>query len=81
MLFEPGRRDDVAAALREQGIPTGIYYSRPLHQQPAYREYPRVAGGVPVSEDLAERVLSLPMHPYLEPPLQDRIIEFVKTAS
>jgi len=81
LLFEPGRRDDVAAALREQGIPTGIYYSRPLHQQPAYREYPRVAGGVPVSEDLAQRVLSLPMHPYLEPPLQDRIIEFVKTAS
>jgi dTDP-4-amino-4,6-dideoxygalactose transaminase len=75
------RRDDMASALRQQGIPTGIYYARPLHQQPAYRGYPRVAGGLPVSEDLAQRVLSLPMHPYLEPPLQDRIIEFVKTAS
>ena len=80
LMFESGRRDDIASALRQQGIPTGIYYARPLHQQTAYRGYPRVAGGLPVSEDLAQRVLSLPMHPYLEPPLQDRIIEFVKTA-
>ncbi len=80
LLFEPGRRDDVAAALREQGIPTGIYYAQPLHRQTAYREYPVVAGGLPVSEDLASRVLSLPMHAYLDPSLQDRIVELVRAA-
>ena len=80
LLFESGRRDEVAAALRDQGIPTGIYYSQPLHRQTAYREYPVDDGGLPVSEDLASRVLSLPMHAYLEPSVQARIIESVRAA-
>ena len=39
-----------------------------------------VDGGVPVSEQLAEEVISLPMHAYLEPPVQDRIIDAVRRA-
>ena len=76
--LEPGRRDGLAAALKAQGIPTAIYYPKPLHRQAAYRHFPIADGGLPVSDRLAEEVISLPMHAYLEPPVQDRIIEAVR---
>jgi len=76
----PGRRDAVAAALKAQGIPTAVYYARPLHRQEAYRSFPVADGGAPVSDRLAEEVISLPMHAYLEPPVQDRIIAAVRRA-
>jgi dTDP-4-amino-4,6-dideoxygalactose transaminase len=76
----PGRRDGLAAALKGQGIPTAIYYAKPLHRQAAYSGYPVADGGVPVSERLAEEVISLPMHAYLDQPLQDRIIAAVRRA-
>jgi dTDP-4-amino-4,6-dideoxygalactose transaminase len=78
--LKAGKRDPLAAALKAQGIPTAIYYTRPLHRQPAYRHFPVADGGVPVSDRLAEDVLSLPMHAYLEAPIQDRIIESVRRA-
>jgi dTDP-4-amino-4,6-dideoxygalactose transaminase len=77
---KPGQRDALAADLKAQGIPTAIYYTRPLHRQPAYRDFPIAEGGVPVSERLSREVISLPMHAYLEPPVQDRIIEAVRTS-
>ncbi len=76
----PGRRDALAATLKEEGIPTAIYYAKPLHRQAAYRAFPVVDGGVPVSERLAEEVISLPMHAYLEEPVQDRIVAAVRRA-
>jgi dTDP-4-amino-4,6-dideoxygalactose transaminase len=76
----PVRRDALAAALKAEGIPTAIYYTKPLHRQPAYRDFPVADGGVPVSEQLSKEVISLPMHAYLEPPVQDRIIEAVRRA-
>ncbi|HYA07100.1 MAG TPA: DegT/DnrJ/EryC1/StrS aminotransferase family protein [Xanthobacteraceae bacterium] len=78
--LEPGRRDGLAAALKAQGIPTAIYYPKPLHRQAAYRHFPIADGGLPVSDRLAEEVISLPMHAYLEPSVQDRIIEAVRRA-
>jgi dTDP-4-amino-4,6-dideoxygalactose transaminase len=74
-------RDRIAAALKAEGIPTAIYYPIPLTQQTGYRHFPAVAGGVPVSEKLAREVISLPMHPYLEPAVQDRIIAAVRRAA
>ncbi len=68
-------RDRVAAGLKAVGVPTAIYYPRSLNHQPAYRGYPTVAGGVPVAEALAQRVLSLPCHPYLDLATQDYIID------
>jgi dTDP-4-amino-4,6-dideoxygalactose transaminase len=68
-------RDRVAAGLKAVGVPTAIYYPRSLNHQPAYRGYPTVAGGVPVAEALAQRVLSLPCHPYLDVATQDYIID------
>ena len=53
-----------AGALRADGVPTAIYYPRPLHRQPAYREH-HDGVALPVSEDLAARILALPIHPYL----------------
>ena len=76
----PGRRDALAAALKAQGIPTAIYYAKPLHRQAAYRGFPVADGGAPVSERLAGEVISLPMHAYLDQPVQDRIIAAVRRA-
>jgi len=76
----PGRRDALAAALKGQGIPTAIYYAKPLHYQAAYRGFPVGAGGVPVSERLAEEVISLPMHAYLDQQVQDRMVAAVQRA-
>jgi dTDP-4-amino-4,6-dideoxygalactose transaminase len=74
------RRDAFAEALRRQGIPTAIHYPMPVHRQEAYRHYPVAEGGLPVSERLAAEVISLPMHAYLEPTVQDRIVEAVRNA-
>ncbi len=76
----PGRRDALAATLKEDGIPTAIYYAKPLNHQAAYRGFPVVEGGLPVSERLSEEVISLPMHAYLEEPVQDRIVAAVRRA-
>jgi dTDP-4-amino-4,6-dideoxygalactose transaminase len=75
-----GDRDAFAAALKAQGIPTAIYYPKPMHQQTAYRHYPVAEGGLPVSERLSQDVISLPMHAYLEPAAQDRVIQAVRDA-
>lgn len=71
-------RDDFATKLKAQGIPTTIYYPKSLHQQPAYRHFPTVDGGVPISEQLSSDVISLPMHAYLEEHTQNRIIRAVR---
>jgi dTDP-4-amino-4,6-dideoxygalactose transaminase len=71
------RRDRVVSELGRQGIPTAIYYPKPLHQQTAYKSFPCAPGGLPVSEKVAQYVLSLPMHPYLDAATQDRIVAAV----
>ncbi|HEY2136064.1 MAG TPA: DegT/DnrJ/EryC1/StrS family aminotransferase [Xanthobacteraceae bacterium] len=78
--LEPGRRDALAAALKNEGIPTAIYYSKPLHKQEAYERFPVADGGMAVSERLAHEVISLPMHAYLDEPTQDRIIDATQRA-
>jgi len=78
--LKPGRRDELAVALKAEGIPTAIYYTKPLHRQPAYRDFPVAEGGVPVSEQLSREAISLPMHAYLEPVVQDRIVAAVHRA-
>jgi dTDP-4-amino-4,6-dideoxygalactose transaminase len=75
-----GQRDGFAGVLKSQGIPTAIYYPKPLHKQTAYAGFPVAQGGLEVSERLAGEVISLPMHPYLDAPTQDRIIGAVRQA-
>ena len=74
----PEQRDLLAADLLRQGIPTGIYYSKPLHRLEAYRHCPVVDNGIPITDRLADEVISLPMHAYLKSAIQDRIIVAVK---
>jgi dTDP-4-amino-4,6-dideoxygalactose transaminase len=73
-------REGFAAALKAQGIPTAIYYPKSIHQQTAYRDFPIADGGLPVSESLSREVISLPMHAYLDAPMQERIIKAVRDA-
>src|SRR5581483_2873984 len=78
--LKPGRRDGLANALKAEGIPTAIYYPKPLHRQQAYKHYPVADNGLPVSDRLADEVISLPMHAYLEEATQDRIVGAVHRA-
>lgn len=58
-------RDDVQARLKAAGVPSNVYYPRPMHLQPTYVQYGDGEGSLPVAERLSQIVLSLPMHPYL----------------
>ncbi len=78
--LRPGAREAFAASLKSAGVPTAIYYPKPLHRQEAYRSFPVAPSGLPVSERLAQDVISLPMHAYLDEPTQDRIISAVRRA-
>jgi dTDP-4-amino-4,6-dideoxygalactose transaminase len=78
-LRAPGRdRDAVAAGLKDKGVPTAIYYPKPLHLQTAYKHFPSAGGRLPVSERAANEVFSLPMHAYLDTETQDFIIDSVR---
>jgi dTDP-4-amino-4,6-dideoxygalactose transaminase len=59
-------RDRVAAALKEKGIPTAVYYAKPMHMQKAFEDVPSDDSELQVSTKLCDVVLSLPMHPYLK---------------
>ena len=73
-------RDGFAAALKALGVPTAIYYTKSMHQQTAYRDFPVADGGLPASESLSNDVISLPVHAYLDEATQDRVIAAVRAA-
>lgn len=77
--IQTDRRDALADGLKARGIPTAIYYPLPMHLQPAYAEYGDGIGAHPVSEALCGRVLSLPMHPYLDDAAIDRVCDAVES--
>jgi dTDP-4-amino-4,6-dideoxygalactose transaminase len=68
-------RAKLQADLKDEGVPTAVYYPIPLGRQPAYKHYP--SAPTPVADALSETVVSLPMHPYLDAAVQDRIIAAV----
>ena len=79
---KPGQdREAIMAALGAKGVPTAIYYPRPLHQQTAYRDFPTDPSGLPVAEALAKEVFSLPMHPYLDAKTQDQVLEAIRACT
>lgn len=67
-------------ALKARGVPTAIYYPKPLHQQTAYKRFPIAGNGLPVSDRVCHEVVALPMHPYLDEATQDYIIEAARDA-
>ena len=74
VLVPQSKRAAIIARMKDDGVPTMVYYPKPLHQQTAYRGFPLAGNGLPVSERLAQEVLSLPMHPYLDAPTQERVV-------
>lgn len=73
-------RDAVQAMLKEDGVPSAIYYTKGMHEHPPYAHFPIAEGGLPVTADCCARVLSLPMHPYLDEATQTRIISSLSRA-
>ena len=69
-------RDEFLKALQNEGVQCAVYYPRPLHLQPCFSD--NGALSCPVSESLADRILSLPMHPFLSDEDVDYVIEVVE---
>lgn len=67
-------RDEALSRFKQAGVPAVVYYHRPVQSQGAYCGFPLAGGGCPVTDRLAGRVLSLPMHPYLSEDEQARIV-------
>lgn len=65
-------RADVQEKLKAQGIPTAVHYPIPLNKQPAVAD---ASVSLPVGDEIAERVMSLPMHPYLTVEAQEKIVQ------
>ena len=78
---QSAKRDAIREALAKDGIASSIFYPMPLHQQPAYKGKAAKRLSLPVSEKVAKRVLSLPIHPYLEAAAVERICEAVIAAA
>ncbi len=72
---EVDNRKTVQARLSEMGIPTVVHYPIPMHLQPIYKNIGYKHGDFPHSESASERVMSLPMHPYLDEKTQDNVVE------
>jgi dTDP-4-amino-4,6-dideoxygalactose transaminase len=71
-------RDRLSDELRQAGVPTAIHYPIPLPRQIAYASYPIAPGGTPVSDRLAQEVLSLPIHADLTITMQTCVIEAIR---
>jgi dTDP-4-amino-4,6-dideoxygalactose transaminase len=77
---DASRRAAFIEELKAAGVPTAIYYPKPLHQQIAYKRYPVAGNGLPVSDRVCHEVVALPMHPYLDAETQGYIIDIVRKA-
>ena len=76
---DEAHRTALMEKLKAAGIPTAIYYPKPLHLQTAFAPLGYTPGAFPVSEDAASRIFSLPMHPYLQESDQNLIINALTT--
>ena len=68
-------RQDVIKKLNDKGVPSMIYYKLPVHIQEGYKKYKYKLGDFPISEETSEKILSLPMHPYLNKDIQNEVIK------
>lgn len=73
-------REAVLVELKAAGVPTAVHYPVPLHRQPAYKTLGRISGSLEKAEAVAARVLSLPMHPYIDTDTQARIVMAISKA-
>jgi UDP-2-acetamido-2-deoxy-ribo-hexuluronate aminotransferase len=73
-------REALGAKLKEQGIPTAVYYPKCLHEQPVFASLDYKMGDFPAAERASREVISLPMHPFLTEEDQGRVVDAVKEA-
>jgi dTDP-4-amino-4,6-dideoxygalactose transaminase len=78
LASDKNHRQTIQDKLKDAGIPSAIYYPRPLHLQTAFAHLGYAEGSFPVCEDYSNRIFSLPMHPYLKEKDQERIAEKLK---
>jgi len=71
------KRDELQSYLKERGIPTAIFYPKPLHLQQAFAYLGYSHGDFPVAEEVSKDILALPIHPFLSSEEQDEIIEAI----
>jgi UDP-2-acetamido-2-deoxy-ribo-hexuluronate aminotransferase len=67
-------------SLQENKIPTAIYYPKPLHLQTAFASLGYEPGAFPISENVASRIFSIPMHPYLDAQSQEAVVKAINHA-
>ncbi len=77
-LINREQRDGLQAFLKEKGIPSAVYYARPMHRQGAYTHLQGVEEDYAVTGELCDIVLSLPMHPYLSKEEVDRVCAAIR---
>ncbi len=78
LACDDAERTALIARLKADGIPTAIYYPKPLHRQNAFASLGYREGDFPISDDCSRRIFSLPMHPYLTAEEQRRIADVLK---
>ena len=76
--IQSGKREYIQTALKQSGIPTSVYYPKPLHLQNAFKYLGYKEGDFPISENISQQIFSLPMHPYLKDEQVDRIADIIK---
>ncbi|MAA51594.1 MAG: aminotransferase DegT [Phycisphaerae bacterium] len=79
--LKSNKRDKITSFLKEQNIPTMIYYPVPMHKQPAYKKYLLKNSQLKNSEKLSSEVFSIPIHPYLSELQLEYIIENLNKVS
>ncbi len=79
ILENERERDKLQAQLKEQGIPSMIYYPKPMHEQTAFAGLDCCKVDLNISSSLCRRVLALPIHPYITKEEQKRVIEVINT--
>lgn len=77
LAADTAERDRIVAHLNAKGIPNMIYYPTPQHALPVFQPEPQYGETYANANDYCARTFSLPMHPYLEPVEQDKVIEAV----
>lgn len=79
LLKHKAERDSLQAYLKEQAIPTMIYYPKPMHEQKAFADMDIVKTDLSVTNSICDRVLGLPIHPYMTEEDQNIVIERIKS--
>lgn len=75
--IEVDNRDDFIAKMKEVGIPTAVHYPVPIHHQPIFKDLGYGDIDMPLADVASQRVVSLPMHPYMNKDEQDKVINTV----